>query len=233
MKARVVPTLVCLLLGACSRPGGKAAAAPSPSPTAEDPARPLPSPVPTVVARINGQPIYLAQIVPIAMAALERVPLTERDGKRPRILRQALGQYIERELLFQEAVARGIEADARAVGWAYDQARRGHQDEKGWEDFLAGRGMDARSFRTELRVQKTVDALLDEQVRRFEVPEAWSRSAYDADPAAFAEPGDKAPPPFEKVRGRVEEALRAQRRGAILGDLLTRLRAHAQIETFL
>jgi len=233
MKARVVAALVGMLLCACSRPGGRAAATPSPSPTAEDPARPLPSPVPSVVARINGQAIYLAQIVPIAKEELERVPLTERDGNKPLVLRRALGRYIERELLFQEAVARGIEADARAVGWAYDQARRQHRDEKGWEDYLTGRGMDARSFRTELRVQKTVDALLDDEVRRFEVPEAWSRSAYDADPAAFAEPGDKAPPSFEKVRGRIEEAIRAERRGAILGDLLTRLRARAQIETFL
>jgi predicted transcriptional regulator len=185
------------------------------------------------VARLNGQPIHLAQIVPIAKAALERLPLNERDGQRPLMLRQALSQYIERELLFQEAVARGIEADARAVGWAYDQARREHRDEKDWEDFLAQRGMDPRSFRTELRVQKTVDALLDEEVRRFEVPEAWSRHAYDADPAAFAEPGDKAAPSFEKARGRVEEAVRAQKRATILGDLLTRLRARAQIETFL
>jgi hypothetical protein len=185
------------------------------------------------VARIDGQPIYLAQIVPMAKAELERVPLTERGASQPLVLRRALGLYIERELLLREAMARGIQADARAVGWAYNQARQKHPDEKAWEDFLAGQGMDPRSFRTELRVQKTVATLLDEETRNLEVPEAWSRSAYEADPLAYAATGDKAPPPFEKVRPRIEEAIRAQKRGDIIEDLLKRLRARAHIETFL
>lgn len=231
-RANVI--LLAVLLAACSRSGGPAATvSPSPSPTSADPSRPLPSPVPSVVARINGQPVLLTQILPLARAELERVPSEERDRRKPEVLRHALGQYVDRELLFQEALTRRIQADAAGVDWAYDQARREHRDDEEWAGFLAKQGMDPQSFRAELRIQRTVASLLEEEARTFVVPEAWSRAAYDADPASFAEPGAKGAPPFEAVRGRIEAAVRTQKREAIFQVLLDRLRARARIEIFL
>lgn len=234
MKRHVVVAALGVLLAGCSRPGGQAASAPpSPSPAAGDPSRPLPSPVPSLVARVNGQPIYLAQIVPMAKAELDRMPPAERTYRRPEALRRSLRQYVERELLFQEAMARGVQADARQVDWAHDQARREHAGERAWEDFLAGLGMDEKSFRTELRVQQTVAALLEQEVGRVEVPEAESRAEYDANPAAFTGAEGAPPPAYEAVRGRIEQAIRERKRGAVAEDLLKRLRARARIETFL
>jgi len=156
--------LSAFALAGCSRhPGGPG---PSPSSATLDPARPLPSPVPDVVARVNGQPILIQQILPMAKAELDRVSVATRDRKKPEVLRHALQEYVDRELLVQEALARGIEADSREVDWDYDQMRREHADDKAWEDFLAEQGMDARSFRAELRTQHTVAALLDQELRR-------------------------------------------------------------------
>lgn len=160
--ARAVLTTLALTLAACSRP----AVSPSPSPAAADLGRPLPSPVPEVVARVNGQPIRIQQILPMAKAELDQVPDADRERKKPEVLRRALQRYVDRELLVQEALARGVEADDRQVDWAYDQMRREHADEKAWEELLAGQGMSPQSVRTELRSQHLVAALLEQEMRQ-------------------------------------------------------------------
>src|SRR5207344_2846008 len=97
--------------------GCVAAPAPQPAPKSlaasatPDPARPLPLPLPEVVARINGQPILIRQILPIAKTALDKWQGPEREAHKPEALRQALSHYIDRELLLQEAIARGVKAD--------------------------------------------------------------------------------------------------------------------------
>jgi hypothetical protein len=167
---RAAVILLVLLPAACSR---GPASAPSPSPAAAD--RPLPSPVPDVVARVNGQPIPIHQILPMAKAELDRVSVADRERKKPEVLRHALQRYVDRELLVQEALARGVEADSRQVDWAYDQMRRDHADEAAWKEFLAGQGMDPQSFRAELRSQHTVAALLDQEVREAQKGDAGAR----------------------------------------------------------
>jgi hypothetical protein len=158
---RAALVLLVLLPAACSR--GPAAA---PSSAAADPSRPLPSPVPEVVARVNGREIRLQQILPMAKLELDRVSVQDREQRKPEVLRHALQAYVERELFVQEAIARGVEADSRAVDWAYDQMRREHPDDEAWEEFLAGQGMDPNTFRAELRLQRTVSVLLDQEEAR-------------------------------------------------------------------
>ena len=199
----LVPAVAAFALAGCSRPAGGPAA--SPSPGALDPARPLPSPVPDVVARVNGQPVRIHQILPMAKAELDRLSLTERDAKKPEVLRGALQRYVDRELLLQEALARGIEADSRSVEWAYDQLRREHADDAAWTEFLAGQGIDPQSFRAELRSQQTVAALLEQELRR-------------------APGGEDA---------GADEAQRQRRQAEVQQALVARLRAKARIELFL
>jgi SurA N-terminal domain len=197
-STRAVVPVLGLLLAACS-----GAPTPSPSPANRDPRRPLPSPVPEVVARVNGQPIRIGQILPIAKSELDRVPDADRDRKRPEALRHALEQYVDRELLLQEALARGIQADSRAVDWAYDQMRREHADEKAWAEFLAAQGMDPQSFKAELRAQHTVAALVEQEVRAVPVPEG------------------------------ADDSVRQGQRKATYDALLARLRGKARIELLL
>jgi hypothetical protein len=219
---------LALGLAACS-----GAPSPSPSPASLDPGRPLPSPVPEIVARVNGQPIRIGQILPLARSELTRIPEADRDQKKPEVVRRALQQYVDRELLLQEALARGVQADSREVDWAYDQARQGHADEKDWAKFLAQQGMDAQSFKAEMRAQHTVLALLEQEVRAYPVPEAEARAAFEARPEAFGREGQEAPPAFEAVRGQVEAAVRESHRLAIHDALLARLRGKARIEILL
>jgi peptidyl-prolyl cis-trans isomerase C len=125
--------------------------------------RPLPSPIPEVVARVNGQPVRIHQILPMAKAEFDALPAEEQQRQKPEVLRHALEKYVARELLLQEALARGVQADSGQVDWAYDQMRRDHPGEQEWADFLARQGMDPQSLRAELRARFTVEALLAQE----------------------------------------------------------------------
>jgi hypothetical protein len=228
VPTRVVAAVLGLLLAACSD-----TPTPSPSPVSTDLGRPLPSPVPEVVARVNGQPIRIGQILPIAKAEFEKVPVPDRDRMKPEVLRRALQKYVDRELLLQEALARGLQADTREVDWVYDQMRREHADEKAWAEFLAGRGMDTQTLKAELRAQHTVAALVEQEVKAFTVTEAAARAAFEADPKAFARDEKGTPPSFEAARADAEAAVRQGQRQAIYDALLARLRGKARIELLL
>ena len=159
MRSPLAAVALLAVLPACSSaPSGEA----SPSPAA-DPGRPLPSPLPEIVARVNGQAVGIRQILPLAKVEIDRVSVADRERLKPEIVRRALGKYVERELLVQEALARGVQVDSREVDWAYDQMRREHADEAAWAEFLAGQGMDAQSVKAELRAQALVAALLAQE----------------------------------------------------------------------
>jgi hypothetical protein len=231
---RARPAILLLLLGGCA-----GAPSPQPSPSAAaaqatpDPARPLPLPLPEVVARVNGQPIRIQQILPIAKSALDKWKGAEREQHKPEALRGALQHYVDRELLLQEALRRGIRADTRQVDWSYDQLRREHSDDASWATFLLEQGSDPQTFKGELRTQHTIAALLADESRSHPIPEAEVRAAYDGNPMAFAAEGATGPPDFESVRLRIESALRQAKLSEVQAALLQQLRAKARIELYL
>jgi hypothetical protein len=233
---RTLAVLGALLgLAACTgAPAARQAAGGTGAPTATpDPARPLPSPVPEVVARVNGQPILIRQILPIAKATLDKWKGPEREQHKPEALRSALQRYIDRELLLQEAIERGIVADTRQVEWSYDQMRREHPDDREWQAFLLEQGLDPQSLKAELRAQHTVAALLAEESKSYPVPEQDARALYDSNPMAFAPEGAATPPGFDAVRPRIEATVRQSKIDEVQAGLLARLRAQARIELFL
>lgn len=220
-----------LVAAGCSRAGGGAAAAPTPYPTDEASlSRPLPRPLPDVIARVNGQPVRVEQVMPMVKKDLDQQTEEDMERLKPLVLRRALLKYCDRELLVQEALARGLSADTRRVDWAYDQARGEHPDDAEWAQFLKGQGLDPQRFRMELRVQQTVAALVDAELRKTPVTEEEARAAYSKDPSAFAPPGPDGPAPFESVKDAVTAAVRESRRPATAEALLARLRARARVE---
>jgi SurA N-terminal domain len=227
----LVPLL--LLLGSCSDAPAPDAASSQPGAPTPDPARPLPLPLPDVVARVDGQEIRIRQILPLAKAALDRVSVSDRDKRKPEAVRQALDSYVTRELLLQEAFARGISADTRDVEQNYDQLRANHKGDAEWGTFLSEQGMDPQSFKAELRVQHTVAALLAREIEAWPVPEAQARAAFESNPRGFGPPGAAEPPSFDSVRSEVEQALRQQQAEEIQAALVARLRARAKIELYL
>jgi hypothetical protein len=186
-----------------------------------------------VLARVNGRPIRLAEVVPLVRDELRRFIPTQRDEKTPLVMRRALRRYIDQELLLQEALARGIEADTRTVEWEYDQARREHPNEESWIEFLAQLGFEPQSFKAALRVRHTVAALIRQEANLGPVTEEEARAAFEADPRPFTPPGAASPPPFETVREKVKEELHQQKENEAGAVLVERLREDARIETFI
>jgi hypothetical protein len=228
-SVRSALALTVLAAAACSHPDSRAGAGATP---AADPARPLPSPLPEIVARVDGRAILLQQVLPLAKTMLERVPQQERDKKLPEVLRSSVEKYVERELLLGEALRQGVSARSEDVEWAYDQMRREHPDEAAWGAFLQKLGTDPQSLRAELRIQRTVAALIDREAQKLQVSEPELRAFYDAEPGRFAAPGG-AVPPFESVRERVAEEVRRERSPQVAAELVARLRAQARIEILL
>ena len=184
--------------GACSgdrsvanRPPATASAPPAArtsepgAPPEIDRVTPLPSPLPEIAARVNGQPIVLRIV---RLLAEQGAP----PGKAPRspepgTYRQALQQAIVRELLFQEALKRNLAADDARVEQAYNEARVRFKDDKAWTAMLAGQGLDPQAFRAELRVHQTIQKLLGQVADEAHVQatDQEAQAFYESHPAVF------------------------------------------------
>jgi peptidyl-prolyl cis-trans isomerase C len=195
-RARVPTTLgaalaSAALCAACAResappsPAATPAAVATPAPGAPpeiDRVTPLPSPLPQVAARVNGQPILTRNVQLFAV----RYGLPARD-KEAGAYREAVQHFVKRELLFQEAVRRRLQADDRAVEQKYDEAHLPYADEASWIGFLQQQGLDPAAFRAELRIQFTVQKLLEDEGSLVppDVSEEELRRFHEGNPASF------------------------------------------------
>jgi parvulin-like peptidyl-prolyl isomerase len=180
-QSAALVTLGILVLACSGKPKdvGTPASAASPSPT-PDPNRPLPETLPAIAAKVNGNPIPIAGVHKLAKKA------ASAHGKIPLAYRQALEELIDRELLFEEALARNLSADDAAVQKAYDEARVGHPKDAEWAEFLKNEFLDPPTFRAELRARFTIEALLRQEAAKLPaVSDDEVRRFYDANPEAF------------------------------------------------
>jgi len=85
---------------------------------------------------------------------------SEDKGPSPGVMRETLQKLIVRELLFQEALARGVSPAGPALERAFDALRAGETDDSRWLKRLAQEGLSAQDLKEELRVQATVAELV-------------------------------------------------------------------------
>ena len=156
--------LLALIGAAACRRGASIAQAPGAATGPIDRYRPLPDPLPSIAARVDGQPIPTTRVAILARQRSDRGNL--KDGPDAGVLREVLQQLIVRELLFQEALRRGLSADARALDRAYDELRATEPDDEHWRQRLAREGTSAHDIKQELRVQATVAELIASLRRR-------------------------------------------------------------------
>jgi hypothetical protein len=241
MRARG-PFLSSLLLAVavgCSR---DAASPPPPTTTVApvatpaDLMRPLPSPLPMVAGRVNGQDIPIRNVAIMVEESIQMGRLEEK--RRNELYRLALDQLIRREVLLQEAGARGVKADDLQVQRTYDGMRGQHRDEAAWKEFLKTRGLDDNALRAELRVRHTVQALLELEARQrtITVTDEEIRALYDATDASQFPPSGAsagAKPPFEAVKESVRQELLRRKHMEAAERYVESLKARATIEKFL
>src|SRR5262245_7131872 len=237
-----VPRRLAVLLlaaSACSRQGPAPAPA-RPLPPPVDGETPLPSPLPPVAASVNGRPIPTRFVELIAKRLLEQAGNQPKD--RPFAYRRATQQLVVRELLFEEAMTRGLKADDARVEAAYNEARVPYPDDRDWLAFLAQQGMDADAFRRELRIQHTVAALLraEGDLAGTQVTDEDARSYYAAHPEQFDSgerlhashilirvPGDAPASQKEALRKKTQSLLDKVRKGEDFAALARQFSADA------
>ena len=242
MRARhavvlVVPFAAWACAGApAPAPSPTPASSPAPTPAAADPMRPLPSPLPMVAARVNGQDIPVRNVAIMVEESIELGRVTET--RRNALYREALEHLIGRELLLQEAQTRGVKADDLEVQRAYDQMRGRHKDDTAWREFLKSRSLDDEKLRTEIRIRHTVQALLAVEGAKH-TPTATDeeiQALYDStDASQFeregASPGPK--PPLGSVKEFLRQEVVRRKLGEATEAYIESLRARATIERFL
>ena len=146
MICKTASVTLAILTLACSAPPPKDAppstppASPTPTP---DPDRKLPEPLPSIAARVNGQPIPMAGVHKLAKKG------TSTHGKVPLAYRQAVQELVDRELLFQEALDRRLSADDAAIQKAYDEAKD-EQTKKLYGDMLASYAKSRQEMTTKV-----------------------------------------------------------------------------------
>lgn len=164
---RLMP-LALLVSVACARPEAPPPASVVPETAAPvavpNAVAPVPTELPDVVARVNGEDIGRAELKR-AVARLESqlgAPLP--DEERSHVIRELLDQQIALALLLQEATARGIEAtDADVDGeLAFVQAQ--FPSEQAFTEALAQEAMTLDEFRTETARQIVVSRLIEDAV---------------------------------------------------------------------
>lgn len=168
---------------AAARPAGSPAAGATPD---IDGKTPLPDPLPAVAAKVNGQAIPTQNVKLLAERALQtgQVP----PDQKPFAYRQALQRFIVRELLLQEATARGLAADQAQLEQAENAERAHFKDAAAWQASLAAQGMTEAAYKTELRVQYTVNALVQQlhaDVPAASVTDDELKRYYDEHPQEF------------------------------------------------
>lgn len=232
--AFAIPVLLAAI--ACTKseaPAPVSAASPTRTP---DPMRALPTPLPMVAARVNGQEIPIRNVAIMVVESIELGRASE--SRRNALYREALDQLIKREVLLQEAQARGVKADDLQVQKAYDRLRGQHRDETEWNGFLKDRSLTDEALRAELRVRHTVEALLQEEARKqtFTATEEEARALYDqSDASRFhgpgASPGPK--PAFEAVKELMRREVLSRKYAAASEAFTQALLAKARVEKFL
>jgi parvulin-like peptidyl-prolyl isomerase len=142
---------------ACGRGQGSGAAPATPA--SASPSHSLPDPLPDVAARVNGEPVPMRNVRVVAELSLHNHSYPPE--RRAEAYHDALDRFISRELLLQEAVAQGLNADQKRLEAAEDKIHAAYPDDKDWLAFLGQQGFNPQSFKTELRAQYTVNALLE------------------------------------------------------------------------
>ena len=197
---------------------------------------PLPSPFPAVAARVNGEPIPIRNVAIMVEESIElgRVP----EARRNALYREALDQLIRRELLLQEAQARGVKADDLEVQRAVRPDARPPPGRAGLEGFLKSRSLTDDLLRTELRVRHTVQALLEAEIAQHpvSVSDDEIRALYDATDASKFHPEGATPapkPPLEAVVEPLRQDLLRRKHEEAGERFVESLKARAKIEKFL
>jgi peptidyl-prolyl cis-trans isomerase SurA len=179
-----------------------------------------------IAAVVNGRAITLSDVEERVAPELARVPAGPAGvPQRKELLRQALGQLIDEQLVQGEASALGIDVSDDEVQRLVEQlARENHMDMTQFRQALAQQGLSMDSVRDSLKRQQLMMRLLQYKVKPRRVSDEEVQAAYAnmtktsefevrARDIFISAPDGAGPEQVSAARAKADAALRRVRAG--------------------
>jgi peptidyl-prolyl cis-trans isomerase SurA len=133
-----------------------------------------------IAAVVNGRPITLSEVQERVAPELARVPAgPEAAARRKEILREALGDLVDEQLVQSEATALGIDVSEDELQRLVEQlARENRMDLTQFRQALAQQGLTVESVRESLKRQQLMVRLLQYKVKPRRVSDEEVQAAY-------------------------------------------------------
>jgi peptidyl-prolyl cis-trans isomerase SurA len=179
-----------------------------------------------IAAVVNGRAITLSEVEDRIAPELARVPAGPAGvPQRKELLRQALGQLVDEQLVQGEATALGIDVSDDEVQRLVEQlARENHMDMTQFRQALTQQGLSMDHVRDSLKRQQLTMRLLQYKVKPRRVSDEEVKAAYAsmtktseyevrARDIFISAPGGANPAQLSAARANAEAALRRIRAG--------------------
>lgn len=166
---RVLPLLVVLAVGACSRTPAEAqteqpATAGGQSAAQPEPAKPVPAELPGVLARVNGEDVSRTEFEEAVRSIEARAGTTVPPEERDRVYRGVLDQMIGHKLLVQETKARGVSVPDAEIDAYISEIRTQFPSEEVFQQALAQQQLTLDQLRSEAREGMAIARMVEEEI---------------------------------------------------------------------
>lgn len=239
VKRLLCVVVACALVGACGKSAADEAAASSAPPAAADarssatpePPKPVPSTLPAIVARVNGEEITreeFEKMIQTIVDSNQGRPIP--DHRRDEILRSLLDQLVVYTLLNQEAKARGLtateaEIDAR-VQTARDQVRQQSGSADAFDRLLTQRNLTLDAFRQDARKDISATKVMDAELATLPgATDADAKDFYAKNPNEFEQPEQAQASHILIAAKPTDDAAAKAKARATIDSLLKRVKA--------
>ncbi|MGB3829064.1 MAG: SurA N-terminal domain-containing protein [Ornithinimicrobium sp.] len=221
---------------------GDSAAATSAGPNAGgDLPEPDVADLPDVLATVNGEEIaqdeFITAYEPQFAQAAVQAQQAGTEVDQAQLKQQTLDYMVNNVLLLQAADEAGIEISTREIDADIEElaASNGAGSAKDFFAALEEEGFTEEEVRTEVGKQLKIEKFLADNADTTQPSEQEIRDLYDELSAQQESAGEDAAsatiPPFDQVQAQLEEQLLQEAQSAAVDDLLTDLRATADITT--
>jgi peptidyl-prolyl cis-trans isomerase C len=179
---RATPPAAAAPAPAASAPAA-AASTPAPAP------KPVPTELPAIIARVNGEEIgrteFEQTVHNVQLRAGRPVPAEQRD----QVFRGVLDDMIAMRLLKQEVLRRQLTATEAELAAAVKQLRQQFASEAAFSQALKAQKMTLDQLRDETRTQLLVSKMLDKEIGpQVAVKPADVSAFYEKNPERFQQP---------------------------------------------
>jgi peptidyl-prolyl cis-trans isomerase C len=182
-----------------------------------------------VAARVNGTPISDATVRDVVRGVIKAQRTPPSSEEIAKLNDASIESLIELELLYQDALARGMTVSDAEVTAEIQRTRARFKDAQQYDAALARSGLSDAALRADTRKTLLVDRLLTEVVwKDIRIDPADAQRFYDENRALFVRDGQQLS--YAEAEASIQRVLREDEQRRRQGEYVARLRQSAKIE---